>query len=100
MRVEIYKKHLSEIKSKNNKSEKWNTVFPEIGKKVFSSPIDELLKYKIMICLTYFEFVEIKNSEYYFMNDNPQMESYIPYYNGIVSGLKDVSLKFVYGGDN
>ena len=89
MRIEIYKKHLAEIK-KINKSNEWT----ELGKKVFASQIDEFIKYKIMIILSQFKFVRIEQEIYYYAT--PLVYgNYIRFYEGLIGQLENVKIKLV-----
>ena len=95
MSIDIYKKHLNDLKTKNNKTPEWNKVFTEIGKKVFSENIEELLKYKIMLCLEKFEYIDNADG-YQFATNKGYMENYVSYYNGLVSELKNVKIRFMF----
>jgi len=97
MRIEIYKKHLNEIKKKNNKSDKWKHVFPVIGKAVFSEKIPEILKYKIMIWLASFEYLIEDNGTHVFeIKTWPEdYQKFVDYYNNQVAGLKYAKIKFL-----
>jgi len=95
MSIEIYKKHLNDLKIKNSKSPEWNKIFPEIGKKVFLESIPELLKYKIMICLGGFEYIDNADG-YQFATNKEYMKNYVKYYNGFVSELNNVKIRFMF----
>jgi len=96
MSIEIYKKHLNDLKIKNKKPPEWNKIFPEIGKKIFIEDIQELLKYKIMLCLENFEFIKFIDDEYYFSTNKEYMKNYVKYYNSLASELKNVKIRFMF----
>lgn len=89
MRIDIYKKHLACIKEKN-KSKEWT----EIDKNVFSEQIEEFSKYKIMIILSQFKFINNNDNVYYYAT--PKIyENYLRFYEVFLEQLKSVKIKLV-----